>query len=246
MSLETRLATVIAAIGADIKALQSAGGGSAPSILTKFKTKFELEDDFVGAPNFNSYVFSGGTVTYPSNTDDGAIGVVELSASANSSGCAVRSLLDAIQIGRGKIEYAARVKFPILSASGDTYNVMLGLFDADTNSIVFDGAYFFYDQGFTSPNWVCKTVNNFTATSTVTGIAVPAGVWVDLAIEINAAGTEAKFYIDGTLVATMDGLPTGANRRSAVGARFARFAATAARSMIMDYMGISIVPTTPR
>lgn len=63
-----------------------------------------------------------------------------------------------------------------------------------------------------------------------TGVAPTANVYQNLEIEINRAGTEAKYYIDGSLVATITTtLPTlsilasGALRRKTSGSTFRRF-----------------------
>jgi hypothetical protein len=88
-----------------------------------------------------------------------------------------------------------------------------------------------------SANWQCVTSDNNTRTLTTTSVAVTT-TWTKLRIEINAAATEVKFYINGTLVAThTQNIPTFANSRFLImKQQIVKSAGTTNRSVYCDYL----------
>jgi hypothetical protein len=67
-------------------------------------------------------------------------------------------------------------------------------------------------------------------------VAVTAGTFNKLRIEVNGAGTEAKFYIDGTLVATHTTNMPGSTDRLGVGVNMRKTVGNTARQIRNDYI----------
>jgi hypothetical protein len=118
--------------------------------------------------------------------------------------------------------------FDALNPTTTQYWMLFGASD-DINSAVYpaNGVYFLYDvdnitgdRTGTAANWHCVTIAAGTNTSTDSGVAVVTSssttTWSNsgdqrLRYEVNAAGSEVKFYINGTLVATHStNIPTAA------------------------------------
>ena len=57
------------------------------------------------------------------------------------------------------------------------------------------------DRSVSTTNWQARTSRSGSSTTTDTGVAFSTS-WTNLRVEINAAGTQVTFYINGTLVAT--------------------------------------------
>jgi hypothetical protein len=112
---------------------------------------------------------------------------------------------DSIVVGSGAIKCTCMLRVPTLSIAADAFLVQFGLFDSLTGAST-DAIYFSYTHGTHAGDWAAEVINNNsanTASPIDTNVAVVANQWYRLEIEINAAGTEALFKIDGTLVGTV-------------------------------------------
>lgn len=139
-----------------------------------------------------------------------------------------------------------------LSDGTDSYQFVAGFLDGATVNQI-DGAYFLYDsQGAStgsaaSANWQIVTVSNSTRTFTTTSTAYAVNTYNKLKIEVNAAGTQVNFFIDGTLVGThTTNIPTGTARTFGFGSYIVKSAGTSSRTVTADYMEIKQLFTTPR
>lgn len=251
MSLETRLSALITAIGADIKALQAASGGSSDPFWTGHRKKMELFEDFMGGGTpqlvlFNSGTGTSATVLTSSPPDDNCAGVVTLNTGTDSVGkAAVRSQADQLSLGKGKAYFSAKVYMSALDDASNRFGARVGFGDSDWGDMV-DGVYF-EAISTTSGFWRCVTSASSTRTAVVTTVALAAATWYHLGIEINADGTEAKFYIDGVLVATMTtNIPTASYQRTGFGAWIVKTVGYDARLLYVDYVGAKIERTTMR
>lgn len=251
MSLETRLSALITAIGADIKALQAASGGSSDPFRTKMRKVIECYSEFLG--DFGDLVsnYSGTGTNVSILTTAGpsadAYGIALLSTGSDAAGrAALRSQLDQYIFGLGKMEFASKVYMNAINDASNRAPVRIGWGDNDFADHV-DGVYFEYD-GTVSANWLCKTAGSSTRTSVDSGVAVGALSWYTLAIEVNAAGTEAKYYINGTLVATITtNIPTNFSfQKTSHGAWIVKTLGTTARFVYIDYIAMRIDRTTQR
>lgn len=250
MTLESRLSALITAIGADIKALQAASGGGVP-FYTKPRKTIEVFDEYLGNLG-NSLVSISGTgatagvvTTTPSGSD--AYGVVQLYTGTDSLGRAcLRSNLSQMLPGKGKMYYATRIYVSETSDASNRYNIRAGLGDNDSAEHTY-GVYFEFDTTVTT-QWRCVTSVNGTRTKVNSGVDCSINATYVLGIEINAAGTEAKFYINDTLVATITTNIPGAYAWEicGYGVWLVKTAGTQGRFIQVDYQGIRIERTLNR
>jgi hypothetical protein len=127
-------------------------------------------------------------------------GVVELTTGTTTTGRSAQWLgIACMKLGVNRIIYNAVVRLPTLSTVGEEYTVRLGLKDGNTADSI-DGCYFEYHDVGSTANWFAKTANDSTRTNTDTTI-VAGTVWVALRIEANT--TNARFFINNTLRATL-------------------------------------------
>jgi len=154
---------------------------------------------------------------------------------------------DAIEFGTRAISYTAVHSIPILSNGTIPFTVRSGFLDSNSGAGV-DGAYFFYQHLTNSGNWSIVTQSNSIGPAPVdTGVAVVAGSWYKFRIEVNAAGTSVKYYINGTLVHTETAsIPTGSTRRLSAGFGIIKSASgsSASRSLYTDYFEVAMEGST--
>lgn len=152
------------------------------------------------------------TGTFPNRTIQD--GVLLLSTGTTSTGNGVFRLGSAntpqYYIGNGAITYEVYINIETLSNSTDRFTSIFGAYTGGNVNSTANGIFFIYDEGGVwaggvlgaSPNWRCVSINTSTRTVTNSGVAISAGGWVKLRMEINSAGTSVGFYINNTLVAT--------------------------------------------
>lgn len=248
MSLESRLSALISSIGADIKALNTAIGviGNPTSFI---RSQVDMYDDFAGEVQgvYQQAVSgTGAASSVTSNPDASTMGTALLTTGTTATGrCALRAIGTCFRLDQGVAYFSTRIRLPNLSNATNRYVIRVGFGDTDTADHV-DGAYFEYDDA-ASALWRVKTASNSVRTTTPTAITVAANTWYRLEVEVNATGTEAKFYIDGTLVATHTAnIPVGSGRDVGAGAFLIKSVGTTARTVMLDWMAIRFKLTTPR
>lgn len=171
-------------------------------------------------------------------------GVVEFTTGTTATGQAsLHKGTATIRLGGGPIIIEMLVQVAALSTVAQEYDVYFGLTNAA--SAPGNGVYFIYDRN-TSLNWKFVTVANSTATTTDTGIAVAAGAWVKLRIEINAAATSIGFFVNGTSggAAHTTNIPTVAGRETGPRLTILKSAGTTPVLMYVDYYGMEHEFTT--
>jgi hypothetical protein len=161
-----------------------------------------------------------------------------------------------LSFGGGVWNFETSINISVLSNATERYRTIhgFGSIGGNVNAVEADGVFLTYDEGATlngtaaSPNWQCVTVANSVRTLTTTSTAVTAGAWHKLRIEVNATGTSAAFYLNGTLLAThTTNIPTFANTRYFIVKQgIAKTAGITARTMFCDYIGYENILTTSR
>lgn len=141
-------------------------------------------------------------------------GVLDLNTTG-ASGAAIRTLggvttgavTSGFIVGGGSLMFEMLVRLSTLATAGEDYNFLVGLSDSATANVNYIGIS--YQRSVNATNWICKTVSASTTTNTDTGVAVAAGVWVKLAVTINAAGTSVGCAFNGvTAVSNTTNIPT--------------------------------------
>lgn len=182
----------------------------------------------------------------------GRPGIFEFTTGTTTSGAALMygpsSILaggiGCILLGGGAWYELWGVKVPTLSTAGERFIVLFGLSD-NASGAPTDGVWIEYDEA-TSANWRICAASNTTTTKTTTSVAVDTN-WHDFTIIINAAGTSAEYFIDGTSLGVVNtNVPNGAGRDTGIVGRIMKSAGTTARTVLWDYLDISASLTTPR
>lgn len=220
-----------------------------PTIAWRFKPQKRvwLSTDCTTADDYTTYVSgTAAAVTF----NDAAIhtlyhvGIASCATGSTTTGRAavVTPTSDCIQLGSGAVVLEMLIRTPSsLSDATNRYNCIAGLHDDFANSIsAVDGVFFHYRDNLNTGKWLATCTGAATTSTADTGITVAASTWYCLRIEINAGATEAKFYIDETLVATITtDVPTGASEQTGVCAGIRKGAGTTSRVMYVDYVDFS-------
>jgi hypothetical protein len=140
-----------------------------------------------------------------------------------------------VVFGQGYCEFETAVRIPTLSTVTETFVVQAGWGDSLTAASV-DSVEFQYTNA-PSLTWNCVTRSNNVETRTAVGANVAANTWYILKIEVNAAGTEAKFYLNDALVAThTTNIPTGTARATGALVQIRKTLGITARTLEHDYI----------
>lgn len=196
----------------------SANGGSA--FLDHFLNVANLEGGLVAT-------VTGGTVT--DAVVDGRSGVMRLASSASATAnrrAAIACDLGAVSLGFGRAIFYAPLKFEgtLLDGVTTTGRISVGFIDSVVAAQSTDGVFFRHTGG----NWFAVSRASNIETAVDTGIAASLSTWRDFWIDINAAGTQALYYIDGALVATVvDNIPMTTGQNTGYGFAVSRVSANA-------------------
>jgi len=155
-----------------------------------------------GLQHTNSGAGSGVNATANPVANNNTVGVLLLSAgTANSGSCRVYSYASATTQEFSVVNMIFRnvwmSKAPDVT---DDFKYYAGMFDG---SFV-DGCYFYIDRTVSATNWLCRTSSNGVNTTVDSGVAITTTVATGKKLEIkHTPETSSKFYIDGSLVATI-------------------------------------------
>lgn len=233
------------------------------SIIDRGKRIVSFFTDFFGADLSRDGLItatSGGIVAaqslsvVPQRTNQ--IGVHTLSTSTGATNYAshISAGSTSMYFGNGSWVYETSINLSNLSTVTERFRIVSGFGGVTGAGSETDGVFITYDEGGTqngtaaSPNWQCVTVASSVRTLTTTSTAVTNAAWNKLRIEINAAGTSAAFYVNGTLIAThTTNIPLGsASRFVLVKQGIYKTIGTTNRVMWVDYLGYDNIQTTPR
>jgi len=187
------------------------------------------------------------SATTNASTISGATGYgyAELTTGTTSTGKAVLSggygATNQNQMGKVDNDYYYRCEFKNviindLSDGSETYKIFIG-FQIDNS--VSNAIYFTYTDTENSGVWNCTSHNNVTPQTTSTVTTVAADTEYDLAIELY--NQVAKFYLNGTLVATHSTqVPPAASIMYAPSAKILKSLGSLARIIYIDAAGLRI------
>jgi hypothetical protein len=168
---------------------------------------------------------------------------------------ALASGTNIFRLGGGELVFETLVNVTTLSTSTERFQLVVGLLDTLTAANQTDAVAFVYDEGGVSTgstasgNWQAVTSNG-AARSWNAGASgsstVAAATWVRLKIIINAAGTQADFYVNDTLrYSHTTNIPSGSNAVG-FGWLLIKSVGTTARTMDADYVMVEQDFTTAR
>jgi hypothetical protein len=143
-------------------------------------------------------------------------------------------------LGGGALSISWCINIVNLSDVTNGYDLFVGMYDTRSFS---NGVFFQYTDSTNSGNWVL-TAYASGATSTNSSTAVGTG-WQTLRIDINAAGTNAEFFVNDISIGTVaSGFPTGAIKPVISIQRSS--GTVAANSLQVDAMWLTQTLTTSR
>lgn len=221
-----------------------------PSAMRDWGVEFIEEFLTSGSPwNWTAAAINAG-----SSTVGGAFSVARISTGINTNGgYRYTTNPNPFELGVNVFRCESRVLVGTNSDGTDTFQLLVGFLDTFAAVNQVDGLYFLYDsQGVStgsasSGNWQIVTASNSTRTFTTTAVAIDNANFQKLRIDVNASGTEAKFYIDNVLVGThTTNIPTGSSRLFGNGIYLQKSAGTTARTTDIDYLYLKTKFTTPR
>lgn len=198
------------------------------------------------APPFAQAV-SGGTVTSTASPA-GRVGLAQCqrgTTAANRAGITTTSSVF-VALGAGRARFRSDVRTTQLSTGTDRFTLYSGLGDSNVGDPV-DGVFFRYVDSTNGGRWQCVTRSSNVETVVDSGVTVVAGAWYALELEVNAAGTLATFWINGTQVGTSStNIPTGSGRETGVIAlNLVGSLGTTSVSADVDYCAFRFDPTVP-
>lgn len=157
-----------------------------------------------GDLNWSLFTAGGASGVQPNSAlvDSNHMGVAQFVVGGAGGNFANLALGSLIKLGGGILNIEMLIRIEALATVTNDYSFRLGLGDSQSAADNTNGVYFEYTRG-TNTNWLAKTANGGTRTSTSTGVAVASGAWIKLNISINAAASSITFSINGSSVATI-------------------------------------------
>lgn len=161
-----------------------------------------------------------------------------------------------LYVGSGSISLETYVTVGTLSNVTERFLTIFGYYSGANYNTTADGIFFSYDEegrmffefgAAATPNWKCYTRGAGVTTRTNTSIAVVAGTWYKLRIEINNAANSVTFFINGNLVAThTTNIPATTIGSMFTTSLIVKTAGTTTRSLLTDYFMYKEIFTNPR
>lgn len=216
---------------------------------------YKIEDDFIGYRNAPASVSPGHTLSggwsgagagvdnssYGVDSTEKCQGVAMMSTGTSSTGNAKMYSDGQLLIGTGtKITETMRVSLETLSDGTDRYSVRVGLLNVSETH----GAFFRYVDNVNSGKWQAVTLDGVgVETATDTGVTADTTYHIFI-IEADSAGANVKFYIDGTLVATITtNIPTS---YTSIIFKILKSIGTTPSQLYADYYSLTLSRTASR
>lgn len=205
-----------------------------PRFRAQFTEDFFSTQGWQGSLIANNSV---GTTTTGAGEQD-APGILTCSTTTGTTARAglITNTSTAIRLGANEAIFEWRIRIPTLSDATNNFTVRGG-FMSDMGGDAPNGVFWRYNHGVNSGNWqgVARTNNSESATNFSTA-PITTG-WQRMTIVVNAAGTLAEFFINGTLVGSVtSNIPTANSREIAIGFGIIKTTGSTARTLLVDYV----------
>jgi uncharacterized protein with putative carbohydrate binding module len=218
------------------------------------RRRFSYINDFISNQSLTSgqsdslmgITFSGTGAVTSSDGEAGHPGITVLETGTTTTGLAsARTSGLRTVLGGGAAVLEAVIDIPTLADGTNDYEVWIGFTDSATGDPT-DGVYFHYDRD-TSANWILRTDSaSGGQTSTTSGTAVATG-WNTFRIEINAAGTSAEYFLNGSSLGTITtDIPVASTEFTGFGASIVKEAGATNRTLRFDLLAVEIDLTNAR
>jgi len=197
-----------------------------------------LFDEFItGIPNADLGWGTAGNAGYTAtNVTAQHPGVATVHTSSSTTGAGIFYLDTLILLGGGQITAEWLVRVSALSSVAQTYTARLGFGDTFDGTDYTNGAYLEYTDGTNDGNWVSKTANNGTRTSTNLSVGPTTTDWQKIKLVVAAAGASVEVQIDRVSVGTnTTNIPTAASRWVGPQMSILKSAGSTQRNLYADY-----------
>lgn len=184
---------------------------------------------------------SGASTTYTTTSSATYQSVGSQATGSTNTGrtCLGSASMAQVIFGQGEMTFTAIVRIPQLSTSAERFIWQFGFFDNLAGTQI-DGAWIEYSDDLNSGKFRCCTSAASTAATPVdSGVTVAIDTWYYIEINVNAAANSVKFYIDGSLKATMtSNIPSGTGQTTGFGVNFRKTLGVNNRTALIDYVGL--------
>lgn len=239
------------------------GSATTPTFRALESRDMPFQGDRYRARYFNDFLFGNGELAtstsgtnaaaaIAANTGDtgGHPGVCTVTPGTTSTGRAYIGTFGAfngcMKLGYGTFTFETDIYLDTLSDATDTYTIWIGCQDTTGSGNPTDGVFFRYTHGTNSGKFECVCRASNTETASDSAQTVAATTWYRLGFVVNAAATSVTFYIDGSSVATVTTNVPGTGNNTATGCKIEKSAGTATRNLLIDYILVDYLLTTPR
>jgi hypothetical protein len=175
--------------------------------------------------------------TYGVNGIERAIGIQQLDTGTTAAGRAtLNRAVNQFQLGYSKNDMIWRVALEQLSTPSERFGFVFGFYDSTGSAFdAVDGVYFSYRDDLNGGNWQCVCAESSALTVVDTTIAANTQFNI-FKIEVNEPATEAKFYINGVLVATIaTNIPSTSGNFTGIAAKIQKSIGTTTVFAAIDY-----------
>ncbi|HET9412057.1 MAG TPA: hypothetical protein VFO38_04375 [Candidatus Saccharimonadales bacterium] len=212
--------------------------------ISTTRTSYRYDNDFITTAG-DSVISIQDSGAGASHTNIASIaghqGIIRLATGTTTTGWSNVGTNDpgqAYYFGSENIQLETVVRINNLSDGTETFTSRIGFADSVTTDGT-DGCFFRYTHSVQSGNWQGVCVKAGVTTTCNTTVAVAAGSWYRLTVNVNAAATAAVFTVNGTTSCTVaSGIPSGAGEESSLNINLVKSAGTTSRTMDVDYMEI--------
>jgi hypothetical protein len=156
-----------------------------------------------------------------------------------------------VTFGGGSWTEEFLVRIPTLSAAGERFTTRIGFFingNAGGSGDATEGVYLRQVDNVNSGNiqLIARDSSSETATNTSTNFT--ANTWQRVTIAVNAAGTSAEFFLNGSSIGTVGTtIPVTAGRGTGIfAATITKSTGTTERTVQLDYLQVEYIPTAAR
>jgi len=213
------------------------------SLTSRYETRW-YSDFLCNTVPFRVYLNGVLNTSLGGGTDlGGRPGQVILTTGTSASGEGrISTELNNLYIENSVIILETSLYLPILCTAAQEYEVNIGI--GERAKDIQQGIHFYYDEVFTGANWTLFCKNGFGVTTQVdSGVQVIANTWYRLSLVITT--TKALFYIDGILRGTLTtNFPLTVAMLPMI--EIGKWIGTTARTMIVDYVSLTLRFYTPR
>lgn len=179
---------------------------------------------------------SGQLGVYGVNGTEKALGVLQLDTGTTATGRAtLNRSINTVQMGYCSFEQVWRLAVEELSTPTERFTVYCGFIDNTGSGDHSDGVYFRYRDDLNSGQWQCVCREGTIETVVDTSVIVNT-VYNIFRIVVNSNATQAMFYINDVLVATINSnLPSTQGNLTGVGAKIEKSVGSTQRNISIDY-----------